>query len=189
GGEFFLEFAFLELDAEDRGEGVVVGAGVEAGDADGAGVGAAQTFDAFDGGGLAGAVGAEDPEDLSFPDGEGDVVDGGAARVGLAQAVDFDDRNGWQDGAGRWRRTSSGAFVLPSADRLMRPYDPRRDQAGAAEPGALGRGSVEESGAEGVGVVAGPAVGGEPADRAAELLVDAGEELLHGGGAGAVGLG
>src|SRR5690606_9383383 len=52
-----------------------------------------------------------------------------------------------------------------------------------------GRASVEEAGAEGGGVVVGPAVAGEPADGAAELLVDAGEELLHGGGAGHVGVG
>src|SRR5690606_13970725 len=52
-----------------------------------------------------------------------------------------------------------------------------------------GRSSVEEAGAEGGGVVVGPAVAGEPADGAAELRVDAGEELVHGGGAGHVGVG
>jgi hypothetical protein len=90
-GELGLQFALLELGAEDAGHARVVGHGVEAGDPDPARVGDAQALDALDGGGLAGAVRAEDPEDLALLDGEGDAVDDGPVAVGLAQSADFDD--------------------------------------------------------------------------------------------------
>jgi len=72
----------------------VVGHGVESGDPYAAGVGDPQPLDALDGGGLAGPVRAEDPEDLALLDGEGDTVDDGPAAVGLAQSADFDDGRG-----------------------------------------------------------------------------------------------
>lgn len=90
----WVEFALLELGAENAGDLLVVGDGVEAGDADAAGVGDAQAPDALDGGGLADAVRAEDPEDLALLDGEGDTVDGRTAPVGLAQTGDVDDGHG-----------------------------------------------------------------------------------------------
>ena len=48
----------------------------------------AQAFDALHGGGLAGAVGADQAEDLARLDVEGDVVDGHGTPVGLADAGD-----------------------------------------------------------------------------------------------------
>jgi hypothetical protein len=90
-GELRLQLALLELRAEHTAGGLVLGDGVEAGDADPAGVGHTQPLDTLHGGGLAGAVGAEDAEDLAILDGEGDTVDGRAAGVGLVQVGDFDD--------------------------------------------------------------------------------------------------
>ena len=54
-------------------------------------VGDAQSLDALDGGGLAGAVRAEDAEDLPLLDGERDAVHGPAALIGLHQILYFDD--------------------------------------------------------------------------------------------------
>src|SRR5690606_38248904 len=95
-------------DLVDQCPGVAAGAGGEAGDPDGAGAGAAQAPQAFDGGGLAGAVGAEDPEDLALVNGEADVVHGAAAAVGLAQPADFDDRHGSRIAAGGGRAHRPG---------------------------------------------------------------------------------
>jgi hypothetical protein len=93
-GELGLHLALLELGAEDLAGGPVLGDGVEAGHPDPARVGDAQALDALDGGGLAGAVRAEDAEDLALLDAEGDTVDDGSAAVGLAQVADFDDGHG-----------------------------------------------------------------------------------------------
>ena len=84
-GELRLQLALLELGAEQPGDPLVVGDRVEARDPHRAAVRDAQALDAFDGGGLAGAVRAEDPEDLPLLDGEGHPVDDGPAAVGLAQ--------------------------------------------------------------------------------------------------------
>ena len=54
-------------------------------------VGVAQPLEALDRGGLASAVGPEDPEDLASPNLEGDAVDRARGPVGLAQLVDDDD--------------------------------------------------------------------------------------------------
>lgn len=106
-GELGLEFTPLELDAENPGDPLVVGDRVEAGDADPAGVGDAQALDAFDGGRLAGAVGAEDAEDLALLDGEGEAVHDGPAPVGRAQIGDFDEGHGTKPSGGRGARTSA----------------------------------------------------------------------------------
>lgn len=58
-GELGLEFALLELGAEDAGHARVVGDGVETGDPHPARVGNPQALDALDGGGLPGAVRAK----------------------------------------------------------------------------------------------------------------------------------
>ncbi len=59
-------------------------------------VGAAQSFQTFDGGGLARPVGAEDPEDLALLHAEGDPVQDHALVVPLTEIGDFDDRHGHQ---------------------------------------------------------------------------------------------
>ena len=62
--------------------------GVEAEDADLAGVGSPQALEALDGGGLAGTVGADHPDDLTGRDVEVEVVDDHAVAVRLAEAAD-----------------------------------------------------------------------------------------------------
>ena len=99
-GQFGLQFALLELGAQDPAGGLVVGDRVEAGDSDPARVGHPQALDALDGGGLSGAVRAEDPEDLALLDGEGDAVHDRPATVGLAQFTHFDDGHGIRFAAG-----------------------------------------------------------------------------------------
>ena len=60
------------------------------------------------GGGFSGAVGAEEPDDLAFGDGEGDVVDGGGAGVPFCEVFDCDH-------VGLINRTSVGpeSLVIP----------------------------------------------------------------------------
>ena len=117
--ELGLQLALLELGSQQLRHRLVVGDGVESGDPDRAGVGDAQSLDAFDGGGLARAVGAEDPEDLPLVDGEAHSVHRGAPGVGLAHPVHFDDGHGYEGPAGRARAASSIALETASADRLM----------------------------------------------------------------------
>ena len=50
-------------------------------------VGFEQAGDDFDGGGFAGAVGADVADDLARADGEADVVDGGKAAVAFARVL------------------------------------------------------------------------------------------------------
>ena len=85
------ELALLELDADDAVELVAVALRVEPEHADRARVGRPQPADGLDGGGLAGAVGAEDGEDLARLDREGDAVDGRPVAVALGEVGDFDD--------------------------------------------------------------------------------------------------
>jgi hypothetical protein len=54
-------------------------------------VGRAQPFDALDSRGLAGAVRAEDAEDLSGFDGERDVLDRDRLAVAFLEVLDVDD--------------------------------------------------------------------------------------------------
>ncbi len=67
--------------------------GVVAEHPDEACVGAPEPLHALDGGGLAGAVAAQDPEDLPCRHVEGDVVDRDQLAVGLAQPPDLDRRH------------------------------------------------------------------------------------------------
>jgi hypothetical protein len=55
-------------------------------------------LDALHGGGLAGAVGTDQAENLALDDVERDVIDGGDAAVSLAKVPDGDDRNRLKDG-------------------------------------------------------------------------------------------
>ena len=91
---------------------VAVRARVEAEDADRAGVGRPQAGDRFDGGGLAGAVRAEDAEDLALLDGERHAVDGGAIAVALGEVGDFDHVHAPSIGAGPLASTSAKRSCL-----------------------------------------------------------------------------
>ena len=74
------QLALLELDADEAPESLAVPPGIEPEDADRARVGRPETGDRLDGRGLAGAVRAEDAEDLALLDGERHAVDGRRAR-------------------------------------------------------------------------------------------------------------
>ena len=89
------QLGLLELRAEELAQRGGVRRGVVPEDADGPAVALPEPLDALDGGGLAGAVGAEDPEDLALLDGERHVLDGHVLSVALVQVVDLDDAHGW----------------------------------------------------------------------------------------------
>jgi hypothetical protein len=90
-GEVAGEAAGLQQDAEVRPDPGALGNGVRTEDADRASVGGGQAFDQFQHGGLAGAVDAQEREDLSGMDGEGDAADG---LEGAVPAVEVDDLHG-----------------------------------------------------------------------------------------------
>ncbi|GAA4557569.1 hypothetical protein GCM10010309_70060 [Streptomyces violaceochromogenes] len=80
--------------AEQAAYGHAIPGGVVAEDADHAGGHGQQGGDAADGGGLAGAVGPEQPEDLALPDGEVESVHGVVVAEGVGEP-------GAGDGVGR----------------------------------------------------------------------------------------
>ena len=71
------QLALLELDAHDLPQAIAIVLGIEPQDADRAAIGLAQAGDRLDRGGLAGAIGAEDAEDLALLDGERHGIHGG----------------------------------------------------------------------------------------------------------------
>src|SRR5690606_27734673 len=80
--------------SEDLPEPSAVVPRIEAQDAHGAAVRAAQARDGLHRGGLAGAVAAQHAVDLSGLDAQTDVVDGDRVAVALAQAAHFDGGHG-----------------------------------------------------------------------------------------------
>ena len=89
----FGDDADLALDFEG------MGGEVEAEDLDVAGGGREQAGEHFDGGGFAGAVGAEEAEELARGDGEGDVIDGGEGAEAAGEVADGDGgRIHWRQG-------------------------------------------------------------------------------------------
>ncbi len=68
--------------------------GIDAEDFDGTGVGPSNAFEAFHGGGLAGAVGSDEAEDFALGDLEGDVIDDGGFAVSFGEAADADGGRG-----------------------------------------------------------------------------------------------
>ena len=79
-GEAFGDDADLALDFDG------VGGGVEAEDLDAAGGGSEEAGEHLDGGGFAGAVGAEEAEELAGRDGEVDVLNGGEVAEAAGEA-------------------------------------------------------------------------------------------------------
>jgi hypothetical protein len=93
--------ADLKHDAGAEAGGGV--AGICAEDADGAGCGGAEAHEQLNGGGLAGAVGAEEGDDFTTAEGEREVIERGDA-VGVAPG-DGGERG---DGVGRGGRGKGG---------------------------------------------------------------------------------
>jgi len=120
-----------------------VGAWVLAEHAHRAGSGRAQPLHALDGGGLAGAVRAQQAENLAALDFEGDVVDGDqVAAVDLAQMLDGDDGRHARERTLRRGAHAVGALVGP--DRLEGAVG--EHQIDDAPGVALGEASVSEVG-------------------------------------------
>ena len=88
----FWSCACLELHADALLQRVDVAHRVQAEHRDRAAVGSPQPLDALHRRGLAGAVGADQPEDLAVVDVERHLVDGDRRAVGLADAGNVDDR-------------------------------------------------------------------------------------------------
>ena len=93
-GELGIERGGLELDADAHLDLALLRRLFEAQDGDVPVVGGAQSLDHLDGGGFAGAVGAEHAEDLARLDGEADAVHGLGLAVALAKVLG-DDRLGF----------------------------------------------------------------------------------------------
>src|ERR1044071_762626 len=87
-GEFVGELGFLERDPEALAQGSGAGLPGFAEDANLTRVGLVQPLADLDGGGLAGAIGAEQTEAFAGADLEIEPVDGDDILVGLAEAVD-----------------------------------------------------------------------------------------------------
>src|SRR5215469_1197575 len=122
-GELVLQRAFLELDADLLPQLWPAPLGVHPQHADPPAIGLAQAHDAFHGGGLPGAVAAEDPEDLTFLHGEAHVVHGDLAAVLLVDVLDVDHCHVLPPGhsvaalfraGGRRRRAGSRAAGRPA---------------------------------------------------------------------------
>ena len=115
-----LQLGVLELHADPLLERVGLPHRIEPEHRDDAAIGRAQPLDAFHRGGLAGAVRADQPEDLGRLHREGHVVHGHGAAVGLAQAV---DANGGRRGAhpATWAITVRANAISSSFTRWPMP--------------------------------------------------------------------
>ena len=122
--ELVWELSFLQLDADTLAELAGCGAPIEAEQLDLAGVGVGEAFADLDGGGLAGAIGAEQAEALAAVDFEIEAIDGDHIGEGFAQGAEEERRDAGMV-AGRWRgcRQVSGLRLGQSgapAPRLRR---------------------------------------------------------------------
>ena len=96
GGEVAVERRVLEHEADVPADGVALADDVEAAHAGGTGRGPGERAQHVDRRALAGAVGAEEAEDLAASDGERDTADGLDLAVGLDECLDLD--GGWGEG-------------------------------------------------------------------------------------------
>ncbi len=112
----------LELAADERPELLGVAQRLQPEHLDRAAVRPAQSLDALDGGGLAGAVGADQPDDLSGVHVEVEVVDDHAAAVRLGQAADRDHRS-WVHGS--MLREPGARHIGPRAELRLCPQGER----------------------------------------------------------------
>ena len=88
--DLLLQVGGLQADADAVLELAGLDFGIAAEDADAAAAARAQAFQDFDGGGLAGAVGAEQAEDFAGAHFEIDALDGGEAAVALFESFYLD---------------------------------------------------------------------------------------------------
>ena len=96
GGEVAVERRVLEHESDVPADVVAFAGDVEAAHAGGAGGGPRKRAEHVDRRALAGAVGAEEAEDLAGSDGERDAADGLDLAVGLGEVFDLD--GGWGPG-------------------------------------------------------------------------------------------
>jgi len=89
-GELVGQRALLQLDADLFPQPGAAPLGVHSQHADQSAVGPAQAHGALHGGGLPGAVAAEDPEDLTLFHGEAHIVDGDLLAVPLVDVLNVD---------------------------------------------------------------------------------------------------
>jgi hypothetical protein len=94
GGQVAVERRVLEHEADVPADGVALAGDVEAVHAGGAGGGPGERAEHVDRRALAGAVGAEEAEDLAAGDGERHTADGLDLAVGLDERVDLDGGRG-----------------------------------------------------------------------------------------------
>ena len=115
----FRQRRLLQLHADPFRQSGPITDRVHSQDRDAAAVRRAQADHALDRGGLAGAVGADDPEDLALVDGEGDLVDRHHLAVPLVEPFYFDDRwhGGLSSGTAGRSRTRSCAPASCQAER------------------------------------------------------------------------
>jgi hypothetical protein len=125
------QLAVLELHAEPLGQLGAVPARIETEHADRAPVRRPQPLDALHRRGLAGAVRAEDPEDLAFLDVERDIIDCHGLPVALVQMLHLDHGcHVLQARSGRSGRASAGPLQLtdgrlnPRMSRAAEPHPP-----------------------------------------------------------------
>src|SRR5690625_5372165 len=83
-----MEVALLQLHPEDLPQLRAVTGGVQPHHRQAATVGPAQSGDHLDRGGLAGAVGAQDPEGLAPEDVQADAIDSDRSLVSLGEVLD-----------------------------------------------------------------------------------------------------
>ena len=102
-----LQVRLLQLHADALLQLVDVAKGIQAQHRDGAPIGLADALDALHGGGLAGAVRADQAKNLALVDVERHLVDRDGRPVGLANALDGDDGVGHPPTSGRTRYGSS----------------------------------------------------------------------------------
>jgi len=87
----FRQRRLLELGTDQAAEPPGVTVGIEPQHADPSGIGLAESLEDLHGGGLPGAVRAEDAEDLALGDLERDVPHRHGVAVALGQVLDLDD--------------------------------------------------------------------------------------------------
>jgi hypothetical protein len=90
-GDLVVKPGLLELHAHVFADQLRLSLRVDAEDADVTAVGVAQARDALDGGGLPGAVGAEDAEDLAGRHDKGDIRHGHLLAIGFPEVLHLDD--------------------------------------------------------------------------------------------------
>jgi len=112
-GDVFGHVADAFADFEGVGDDVV------AGDADFAVGGGKISGEDLHGGAFAGAVGAEETDDLALVDMEADVLDGAETGVGLGEVIDFDHKRDCGDL--KWKRHISRKYGLPQVSRISQP--------------------------------------------------------------------